>query len=91
MHAAMSKVLLQQRGGERQPSVLCACVQEWVKVSGTKKVNRFQPPEVREALVELELARERLQLAADQVYSDLPVHCLALLSPPYPQCIVGIT
>lgn len=41
--------------------------QEWEKVSGTKKVNRFRPPEVRAALTELELARELLHLAADQV------------------------
>ncbi len=41
--------------------------QEWEKISGTKKVNRFRPPEVRNALAALELSRERLQLAADQV------------------------
>ncbi|CAL8467013.1 g6549 [Coccomyxa elongata] len=41
---------------------------EWEKVSGTKKVNRYRPPEVRAALTELELARERLQLAADQAW-----------------------
>lgn len=40
-------------------------------MSGTKKVNRYQPQEVRDALAALELARERLQLAADTV-----THCL---------------
>ncbi len=53
-------------------------MQEWEKVSGTKKVNRFRPPEVRAALANLELARERLHLAADQV---------CLLDRPAPACI----
>lgn len=41
--------------------------QEWEKISGTKKVYRFRPPEVRSAMTALELARERLRLAAEQV------------------------
>jgi DNA mismatch repair ATPase MutS len=39
--------------------------QGWEKISGTKKVNRFRPPEVAAALAALELARERLAAAAD--------------------------
>jgi len=38
--------------------------QGWQKVSGTKKVNRFLPPDVKAAETALELASERLALAA---------------------------
>jgi hypothetical protein len=51
--------------------------QDWVKVSGTKKVNRFQPPAVREGVAALELARERLQLAAGQVGSLIPLQAVS--------------
>ena len=55
--------------------------QEWEKISGTKKVNRFRPPEVRSAMTALELARERLQLAAEQVrfYLVMPTSKLLLV------------
>ncbi len=42
--------------------------QDWEKVSGTKKVNRFRPPAVRDALAALERARERLGLAAEAAW-----------------------
>ena len=45
-------------------------VQDWEKIAGTKKVNRFRPPAVRDAVQELELARERLQATADRTYQD---------------------
>lgn len=57
---------------------LSVMVQEWVKISGTKKVNRYQPIEVRDALAALELAKERLQLAADQVSHPAPLSQLSL-------------
>lgn len=37
---------------------------------GTKKVNRYQPPEVKAALAELEIAKERLQAACKRAWLD---------------------
>ena len=39
-------------------------VQGWEKVCSTKKMNRFHPPEVKQGLQQLEVAREHLQAAA---------------------------
>ena len=38
--------------------------QGWEKVCSTKKMNRFHPPEVKQGLQQLEVAREHLQAAA---------------------------
>lgn len=38
-------------------------------MSGTKKVNRFLPPAVKAAETQLELAAERLQLAAARAWT----------------------
>ncbi|KAK9916549.1 hypothetical protein WJX75_003960 [Coccomyxa subellipsoidea] len=54
---------------------------EWEKISGTKKVNRFRPPEVRSAMTALELARERLQLAAEQAWKAFMHDFGSLYSP----------
>ena len=37
---------------------LPGCMQDWQKVSSTKKVNRYHPPAVRSALQALEVAQE---------------------------------
>jgi hypothetical protein len=39
-------------------------VQGWEKVCSTKKMNRFHPPEVKQGLQQLEIAKEHLQAAA---------------------------
>lgn len=49
----------------------CLTHQDWEKISSTKKLNRFRPPEVTEAVRQLEMAKERLQAAAEEAYSDL--------------------
>ena len=46
-------------------------MQEWEKISSTKKVNRFRPPEVTEAVRQLEMAKERLQAACEEAYTEL--------------------
>ena len=43
--------------------------QGWQKVAGTKKVNRYMPPAVKAAETQLELATERLQLAAGKAWT----------------------
>lgn len=52
----------------------------WVKVSSTKKVVRFRPPQVKTALSNLELAREHLAKAAHtawrQLQTDVSEHYL---------------
>ena len=45
-------------------------MQTWQKISSVKKFNRFSPPEVVEAVKQLEMAKERLQAAADEAYSE---------------------
>lgn len=45
-------------------------MQNWQKISSVKKYNRFSPPEVVEAARQLEMAKERLQAAADEAYSE---------------------
>ena len=56
-------------------------LQEWEKIAGTKKVNRYRPPEVRDAVKELEMARERLAAAADQAWQDFLGDFAALYTP----------
>ena len=46
-------------------------MQDWEKISGVKKFNRFKPPEVARAEKALEIAKERLQAAADDAYMEL--------------------
>ncbi|KAK9827992.1 hypothetical protein WJX81_005994 [Elliptochloris bilobata] len=41
----------------------------WQKVAGTKRVNRYLPPAVKAAETQLELATERLQLAAGKAWT----------------------
>lgn len=38
--------------------------QGWEKVCSTKKMNRFHPPEVKQGLQQLDVAKEHLQAAA---------------------------
>lgn len=40
------------------------CLQGWEKVCSTKKMNRFHPPEVKQGLQQLDIAKEHLQAAA---------------------------
>ena len=44
-------------------------MQRWEKVSSTKKLNRYRPPEVTAAVQQLELAKERLQVQAEKDYT----------------------
>ena len=39
-------------------------LQGWEKVCSTKKMNRFHPPEVKQGLQQLDIAKEHLQAAA---------------------------
>ncbi len=39
-------------------------LQGWEKVCSTKKMNRFHPPQVKQGLQQLEIAKEHLQAAA---------------------------
>lgn len=52
----------------------------WVKVSGTKAKNRYQPPAVTRALAALDIARERLAACAGEEWKD---HLVASVSPAY--------
>ena len=45
-------------------------MQDWEKIGGTKKVNRYRPQEVKAAIAALEVARERRQAAAGHAWSD---------------------
>eukprot|EP00958_Prasinococcus_capsulatus_P014757 scaffold1554_cov401-Prasinococcus_capsulatus_cf.AAC.33 len=42
----------------------------WLKISSTKKVNRYHPAEVREGLKELEVSRAKLEIACGVAWSD---------------------
>ena len=48
-------------------------MQGWEKVCSTKKMNRFQPPEVKEGLQQLEIAKEHLQVSTYTICCDPPV------------------
>eukprot|EP00884_Botryococcus_braunii_P017424 jgi/Botrbrau1/4365/Bobra.105_2s0012.1 len=43
---------------------------DWEKVCGTKKMNRFRPPAVREAMDAMELAKEQLQATAGAAWDS---------------------
>ena len=43
----------------------------WTKISGTKKVSRFQPPRVATLIKERDQHKESLAAACDQAYTDL--------------------
>jgi hypothetical protein len=43
-------------------------LQDWEKISSTKAMNRFRPPQVAEAVQRMELAKERLQAQAEKDY-----------------------
>lgn len=45
-------------------------MQDWQKISSVKKFNRFRPPEVVETVKKLEMAKERLQAAAETAYLE---------------------
>jgi hypothetical protein len=55
-----------------------------LQVSGTKKVSRYHPPAVREGLVQLEVAKERLAATAVEAYSRF----LGEFAQHYPACKV---
>jgi DNA mismatch repair protein MSH3 len=57
-------------------------VQDWERVSTTKKMHRYRPPEVQRAMTELECAKERLQLAAQQAWAGF-MRAFASLYPPF--------
>ncbi|GMH38216.1 hypothetical protein BSKO_06100 [Bryopsis sp. KO-2023] len=42
----------------------------WSKICGTKKVDRYHPPEVKQGIQELELAQDELNIAARKTWSD---------------------
>lgn len=51
-------------------------------MSTTKKMHRYRPPEVQAAMTELELCKERLQLAAQQAWACF-MHDFASLYAPF--------
>ena len=42
----------------------------WLKISSTKKVNRYHPEEVRNGMKELEVCRAKLEIACGVAWSD---------------------
>ena len=56
-------------------------VQDWEKVSSTKKCNRYHPPEVSTAMEALALATEHLQAAAKAAWADFLTEFAALYLP----------
>lgn len=49
----------------------CSVPKDWVRVTATKKVARYQPPCVKAALKEYEMANERLILACDDAWKQV--------------------
>ena len=45
-------------------------MQDWQKVSSTKKVNRYHPPEVRTALQALEISKEEYTATCKAAWKD---------------------
>ena len=61
--------------------VVAFLFQGWEKISSTKKLNRFRPPEVSAAVQKLELARERLRVQAEKDYINFLKSFAALYTP----------
>ena len=74
---ALSMTTLCRHGVHKDPAKL----QEWERVSTTKKMHRYRPPEVQRAMTELEMAKERLQLAAQQAWAGFMRAFAALYAP----------
>jgi DNA mismatch repair protein MSH3 len=53
----------------------------WMKISGTKKMARFHPPEVVKMIRERDLHKESLAAACDEAFNDLLTEISALYQP----------